>query len=801
MTADTPPRPGEHPWAPVALARFLWSQARLCLRWLRKGFPLRPPDWESAGVRGADPQLSAAYADWYRSSLRAGAQMLAEFPGVALVILVLLAMLTGGVGTAAFGIPALFFPDKPTILPGARWSWPLEQLFTGMMAGWLLFNLCFACYLLATREWLKWRGPLSAEEADDPTRPHRLNHYLSATWGVVLVVFVVALLLGAASGHDWLARVRTGIFLVGLYAGGALGWWALLRLLRWQRRVGGRFGWLRRWCTGVTLRYRRLREARPLHADVESAHAVATLLVSGLILGWVVGFFWPDAFARLPTAAFLCLLLGLIAAVYAFLQFHGFSSTLAKLALVVAALLVYRAVADWPVEHAFESLKYDTLLTYEQIEDNIRWARSAPEGLRSDEVLKAWRASAAGRGAGGKRPRLVVVCTSGGAIRSATWTTRVFVRLDQAIPGFHRHVRLVTGASGGMVGAAYCVAELADAEDGLAAPIGRRGDELFENISVDSLQDAVRWYILRDVPQIALRPVLGKIEYLNRDRGMAMERRWREATNGKLGYTFGRLRPLEARARVPSLVFSPMIVEDGRRLLLSNLDLADLVAVRVDEGALPASLTAWEFSACFPGQLADVQLSAPARMSATFPFITPAGQVPSSPPVRVVDAAYYDNYGVGLAASWLWKHRDRLKDAEVVVVQIRATLETDARGSRADALQPGRGLRFTGVTTPLEGFAASNLTVAGYNNDERLAELREYLGERGIPLHVITFDFPGRATLSWHLTVLEKEALRGGFGEPDEEYVQSFPAHHQQWVRDTFHRNAAQMEALKGLMK
>ena len=229
--------------------------------------------------------------------------------------------------------------------------------------------------------------------------------------------------------------------------------------------------------------------------------------------------------------------------------------------------------------------------------------------------------------------------------------------------------------------------------------------------------------------------------------------------------------------------------------------MGDLVAVQVSGGEVPPSLTAWEFSACFPRQLADLQLSAAARMSASFPVVTPAGQLPTNPPVRVVDAAYYDNYGVNRATSWLWKNIERVRGMEVILVQIRGTLETDARGSRADALQPRRALWFSSLTTPLEGLATSNLTVARYNNDERISGLREHMQERGIPLHVITFDFPGPSTLSWHLTVREKEALRGGFGEPDESYVQSFPSHRQQWVRETFQRNAAQLEALKKLMK
>ena len=44
----------------------------------------------------------------------------------------------------------------------------------------------------------------------------------------------------------------------------------------------------------------------------------------------------------------------------------------------------------------------------------------------------------------------------------------------------------------------------------------------------------------------------------------------------RLGFTFGRLRPDEESGLIPSIIFSPMLVEDGRRLLISNLPLGDL---------------------------------------------------------------------------------------------------------------------------------------------------------------------------------------------------------------------------------
>jgi hypothetical protein len=56
---------------------------------------------------------------------------------------------------------------------------------------------------------------------------------------------------------------------------------------------------------------------------------------------------------------------------------------------------------------------------------------------------------------------IVIITTSGGGIRAASWTVAVFHRLHELDPNFFDHVRLVTGASGGMVGAAHWISALA----------------------------------------------------------------------------------------------------------------------------------------------------------------------------------------------------------------------------------------------------------------------------------------------------------------------------------------------------
>src|SRR5262249_36369334 len=88
-----------------------------------------------------------------------------------------------------------------------------------------------------------------------------------------------------------------------------------------------------------------------------------------------------------------------------------------------------------------------------------------------------------------------------------------------------------------------------------------------------------------------------------------------------------------------------------------------------------ASVPAVEFFDLF-GQpsKAKLTLASAVRMSATFPYITSAVALPTDPPRHVVDAGYYDNYGVNLAVAWIASHRHWImKNTQgVLVVQIRA---------------------------------------------------------------------------------------------------------------------------------
>jgi hypothetical protein len=303
-------------------------------------------------------------------------------------------------------------------------------------------------------------------------------------------------------------------------------------------------------------------------------------------------------------------------------------------------------------------------------------------------------------------PPAVVVTVSGGASTSALYTACLLFDLEDAYPGFGEQIVLITGASGGMVGAAYYVShcEPGGIIDRLRQLHRNRGagedaGARFR-LKADQLRDEFLAGLNPDVPDVLqtpsalhadfLTPVIQKwiakdapFNFVQRttknDRGRALEVAWNHHLKGATDPKTGKWNPehpsldvplsgrasLEEKALVPALVFAPMMVEDGRQLLISNLDLDALIEAEAKPEPYPA-VAAVEFFKLFRG--ADqFRLGTAVRMQASFPFISPAATLPTNPVRRVVDAGYYDNYGVNVALKWIINNAPTLHEVAPAV--------------------------------------------------------------------------------------------------------------------------------------
>jgi hypothetical protein len=495
----------------------------------------------------------------------------------------------------------------------------------------------------------------------------------------------------------------------------------------------------------------------------------------------------------------ISMLLVLLAASFGFITFQTSSPGAAMLAAVV--LLLTAGIHKYKIRLGALERRPPTLAPGQPWPDYYRSPLAYPPAVpdRSARLPGLLRC----QDRLGDQPRgqpLVVVCASGGGIRAATWTAAILGRLD-ALPGFRGAAFLVTGASGGMVGATFWVGALRREHRG-GSPLG--WEALTRVVARDSLTAVARALVFSDMP-------LSFLPGVNRaDRGQALEDAWlrnaragggsgkTSAPDSLLDMTFGDLREGERQGRWPSLIFTPMLVEDGRRLVMSNLDFGPVLhnsatwigatGKRPERGS--SSMPAFHYDELFPGALAHLPVRTAARLSASFPYVSPAVALPTRPRRRVVDAGYYDNYGLNLMNGWLRQgllcDRDfRQKIDRVLVIQIRdnvspLSVNPTAAGTgslhpnpadrvsdsgpsmdqRAEPRRPlnrlltclGRGLE--GVTTPVTGLLAAREAVMLFRNDGELGALVP--PDEDPPFVTTTiFDFKGEASTSWMLTQQE----------------------------------------------
>src|SRR5262245_11162419 len=324
----------------------------------------------------------------------------------------------------------------------------------------------------------------------------------------------------------------------------------------------------------------------------------------------------------------------------------------------------------------------------------------------------------------------------------------------------------------------------------LVGPGGR-----FDKLTGDWLAPIVERMVTNDVPGF-FSPFPSPT-----DRGVALEQAWSKALDGELDMTFEELGKREREGWCPSLAFSPMLIEDGRRLLISNLDLrypasndGHLLGYEDDtpqDRTRNYSHEALELFRLFPQSRGRFALSTAVRMSASFPYFSPAVSLPTKPRRRVVDAGYFDNYGVSLAAQFLFsrKNADWFQEnvSKIVIVQIRDGQSDDERQLKEipDAARRQKGLgsvlsrAMEESTSPVEGLTNGRVGTCSFRNDGLLELLSTYFEQlRGEPggaavrhanrfFTVVNFEFPGHVALSWHLSKGEKQQIREAFADPD----------------------------------
>lgn len=381
------------------------------------------------------------------------------------------------------------------------------------------------------------------------------------------------------------------------------------------------------------------------------------------------------------------------------------------------------------------------------------------EALQNDllhhiQILENWKIIAA-EAQGTNTPKLVILNCSGGGLRAAMWTHYIMQEADERTGGnFFKSTHMITGASGGMIGAAYFRDVFASTsfEERLT-----KKEQYLENISKDLLNKVAFNLAAHDI-FLRYRKFEEKGEVYLKDRGFSFEEQLNHNTEGVMDKTLGDYEEPEFQSDIPLMIYSPTIINDGRRLIIGAQPYGFLNGVNFANKSLgPENI---EFTKLFKKNRAlDVRNTSILRMNSTFPYILPMVSLPTYPEIHIMDAGIRDNYGTKSTVRYIVALQDWLREntSGVVVVEIR-DINKDY-----DMSDNGEFSLFDRVTKPASNFYGNFYQAQEFNS----TELLESNICEDLPIDVLTFvlrkDPLEKIALSWHLTQREKNDIKRTF--------------------------------------
>lgn len=359
------------------------------------------------------------------------------------------------------------------------------------------------------------------------------------------------------------------------------------------------------------------------------------------------------------------------------------------------------------------------------------------------EMLENWKAKT-----GQEKPVMNLIAVSGGGQRSALWTMNVLQHIDSVKNGqLMNETFLITGASGGLVGAAFY-------RDLWWKKKSPRSKEHLTEMGKELLNPLIFSLLINDIFYKARSFEYGGQRY-KRERGYEFENNLSKNLGGLLDRPIIDYEQPEFNGDIPALLASPLITNDGRKLYISPQPVSFL-NLRPNGQSIVQGV---DFRALLKDQQADsLRFLTALRMSATFPYVTPTITLPTDPPIKIADAGISDNYGVVDALIFLNVFKEWILDntSKVVLLSIRDSEKNAELGpiESENILE-----RFF---SPIQSAYSSWDKVQTIKNDQFFEITKSQFGDH---LKRVEFQYgqeeglEQRASLSWRLTELEKRNI------------------------------------------
>jgi hypothetical protein len=358
-----------------------------------------------------------------------------------------------------------------------------------------------------------------------------------------------------------------------------------------------------------------------------------------------------------------------------------------------------------------------------------------------------------------REPVVVAVAASGGGITASLWTATVLEGLQQDFgTAFADSLHFISSVSGGSVGTMHYVDGFRDGappEPGAAIARAAR-----------SSLSAVAWGMA--YPDFWRAFSLRHPHRWEIDRGWAMEQRWAREIAGEP--TLSRWRADTMKGWRPPVLFNATVVETGERLIMSSLHVNTL-----PDECTPAH-DGSESSDCESGLAArthftlfgehDLKVVSAARLSATFPFVSPIARARVDgvdTAYHVADGGYYDNFGVVTLIEWARKlvrltPRPEAQPAKprLLIVEIR---QSDSKALTGTPPRKRAGWTYATIG-PLSTMLNVRQSSQATRNDLDIQLLTDWAASKGWTIKNAVFLLSQESPMSWHLSEEETNRIQ-----------------------------------------
>lgn len=551
--------------------------------------------------------------------------------------------------------------------------------------------------------------------------------------GTVIVIFhaeqwywaIAAALLGLAGGYLIIILVCTPAVLLiedqekglKLLPDPVSTWvWQKARMVTW---LCGLFQWLR-WKisqAGKIIQFvpAVLGKEKTEFRLINPKHFLAILVVGFLIIPGIIAWTTEFRFDTMPALVYAYLLILFLIWTFSALDFH---------------------LARFRVNSLFVFLAFMVILSSFTHTDHFFEVRITPtEALTPVDVVKGSR----------QKDNLVVIVSSGGGIKATAWTTLALKDLIATRPELIDEIRLVSTVSGGTVGAAYFLDELChstlDREAKDNNEVKTVLDTVYQKSTTSSLAAVMYGFAFFDFWHLVsgglLPPGLT-------DRGTLLESEWQEIAGERDEVEQPRkcqqgnilsFREDIRNGYLPAFIFNATVMESGRRVMITpvNFEKSNEPFNEIRGDTLTEILL--KGNDLDKTHEADLNLWTAARLSAAFPYVTPAARAKIGDKgdlkdlefrqpwqqYHIIDGGYYDNFGVTSALDWLepvlqarLNPQAGLEFEKVIIIQLRASPKAGRTCYKNDG---GAASAFVG---PLQGLLNIRNGVALSRNEIEL---------------------------------------------------------------------------------